>query len=82
MLRFASALAGLALVTSTALAGCGGGQSDDDGYPAGVSRPLAKVEFVAEADRICHSTNTRIEAAADDLAAGPRILRRPRCAGW
>jgi hypothetical protein len=57
------------------LAGCGGGESDDGGYPAGVSRPLAKVEFIAEADRICHSTNTRIEAAADDLVAGPRDPR-------
>jgi hypothetical protein len=75
MLRSASALAGLALVTSTTLAGCGGGESDDDGYPAGVARPLAKVEFIAEADRICHSTNVRIEAAADDLAAGPRDPR-------
>jgi hypothetical protein len=52
--------------------GCGGGESDDDTYPAGVSRPLAKVEFLAEADRICQSTNARLEAAADDLAAGPR----------
>jgi hypothetical protein len=71
LLRFASALTGLALVTSVALAGCGGGGSGDDTYPAGVSRPLAKVEFLAEADRICHSTNARIEAAADDLATGP-----------
>ena len=53
-----------------ALAGCGGGESDDDTYPAGVSRPLDKVEFLAEADRICASTNARIEAAADDLATG------------
>ncbi len=68
MLRFASALAGLALVTSSA-PGCGGGESDDP-YPAGVSRPLDKVEFLAEADRICASTNARIEAAADDLATG------------
>jgi hypothetical protein len=37
-----------------------------------VSRPLDKVEFLAEADRICHSTNARIEAAADDLARGPQ----------
>ena len=68
MLRFASALAGPALVTSIALAGCGGG--DQTTYPAGVSRPLDKVEFLAEADRICASTNARIEAAADDLATG------------
>ena len=53
-------------------AGCGGGESDDDPFPAGVARPPDKVEFLAEADRICHSTNARIEAAADDLATGPR----------
>jgi hypothetical protein len=71
MLRFASALAGLALVTSTTVAGCGGGGGDDDTtFPPGVSRPLAKVEFLREADRICQSTNARIEAAADDLVAG------------
>jgi len=52
------------------LAGCGG--EEPDTFPAGVSRPLAKVEFLAEADRICHSTNARIEAAADDLTTGPR----------
>jgi hypothetical protein len=50
--------------------GCGGGDESTTGYPAGVSRPLAKVEFLAEADRICHSTNARIEAVADDLVAG------------
>jgi hypothetical protein len=34
-----------------------------------VSRPIAKVEFLAEADRICGSTNARVEAAADGLLA-------------
>jgi hypothetical protein len=29
---------------------------------------LKKVEFLREADRICYSTEARIEAAADDLA--------------
>jgi hypothetical protein len=28
------------------------------------------VRFLAEADRICHSTNARIEAAADGLVTG------------
>ena len=60
------------VVAVIALAGCGGGEPDGDTYPAGVSRPLAKVEFLAEADRICASTNARIEAAADDLAGGRR----------
>jgi hypothetical protein len=64
--------AGLAFgaLLCVALAGCGG--DDDEGYAPGVSRPLAKVEFLAEADRICNATNVRIEAAADDLLAGPR----------
>ena len=71
LLRFASALAGCGIVL--AALGCGGGADESTtGYPAGVSRPLAKVEFLAEADRICHSTNAQIEAAADDLATGPR----------
>jgi hypothetical protein len=53
-----------------ALVGCGGDDDAGDPYPPGVSRPIAKVRFLAEADRICHSTNARIEAAADDLVAG------------
>ena len=61
----------LAALAALALVGCGGGESDDDVFPPGVARPLDKVEFLAEADRICHSTNARIEAAADDLAASP-----------
>lgn len=49
-----------------ALGGCGGGDSETT-FPAGVSQPIGKVEFLAEADRICHSTNARVEAAADEL---------------
>lgn len=61
-------------------AGCGDGGAPDT-YPAGVSRPIAKVEFLREADRICESTNARVEAAADDLVGGrhdppPAQLRR------
>jgi hypothetical protein len=40
-----------------------------------VSRPIAKVWFLAEADRICHSTNARIEAAAYDIATAGRDPR-------
>lgn len=40
-----------------------------------MSRPIAKVRFLAEADRICHSTNARIEAAADDIATAGRDPR-------
>ena len=72
MLRFASAFAGwcAGLVLAAALIGCGGGESDDVTYPAGVSRAPDKVDFLAEADRVCHSTNARIEAAADELVGG------------
>src|SRR5215204_2273826 len=69
MLRFASAFAGwcMGLVL---VAGCGGGDDSTGTYPPGVSRAPDKVEFLAEADRICASTNARIEAVADDLATG------------
>jgi hypothetical protein len=51
-----------------AAAGCGG-EDGPETFPAGVSQPIAKVEFLAEADRICGSTNARVEAAADGLVA-------------
>jgi hypothetical protein len=50
-------------------AGCGGGDESTT-YPAGVSRPIAKVEFLREADRICESTNARVQAAGDELVGG------------
>ena len=61
--------AALAAVLAIAtVAGCGGGDQPET-FPAGVARPIAKVEFLAEADRICASTNARVEAAADGLVA-------------
>jgi hypothetical protein len=54
-------------LAAAAFAGCGG-RDETSTYPPGVARPIAKVRFLAEADRICHSTNARIEAAADGLA--------------
>lgn len=48
---------------------CGDG-GEGDRYPAGVTQPLSKVEFLREADRICRSSESRIEAAADGLLAG------------
>jgi hypothetical protein len=39
-------------------------------YPPGVSQPIAKVEFLREANRICESTNARVEAAGDELVGG------------
>jgi hypothetical protein len=35
-----------------------------------VARPIAKVEFLREANRICESTNARVEAAGDELVGG------------
>jgi hypothetical protein len=67
--------AGLALATAFVLAaaaitGCGGG--DDESPTVAGSRPITRAEFVAEADRICHSANAQIEAAADELATADR----------
>lgn len=52
-----------------ALCGCGGDDTATT-FPAGVARPIAKVRFLREADRICASTNARVEAAGDDLIGG------------
>ena len=52
------------------VSGCGGGEEEEE-YPAGVSQPQTKVEFLREADRICFSSESRIEAAADDLLNAP-----------
>jgi hypothetical protein len=60
-------LAATALVTLAA--GCGGDDEPGDFVPL-VEEPLAKVEFLREADRICFASEARIEAAADDLVAG------------
>jgi hypothetical protein len=49
-----------------ALAGCGG---DGETTTTTTSAPLTKAEFLRQADQICLSGDTRIEAAADDLLA-------------
>jgi len=49
------------------VAGCGG--DEERTFPEGVAQPIAKVEFLAEAERICGSTNARVEAAADGLVS-------------
>ena len=64
-----AAIATAAVLAAVAVSGCGGDDGDTT-YAAGVSRPIAKVQFLREADRICASTNARIEAAGDDLIGG------------
>ena len=54
------------LIASLMLAGRGGGDEPTT-FPPGVSRPQSKVSFLREADRICFSSESRIEAAGDDL---------------
>ena len=49
--------------------GCGG-DDDEGGFSPVVSDPLEKVEFLRQADQICASTESQIEAAADDLLTG------------
>lgn len=48
------------------VAGCGG-DDDEGGFSPVVSDPVSKVEFLRQADEICLSTESRIEAAADEL---------------
>lgn len=50
------------------LGGCGG--SSDETSTAALSDPdpLSKAEFIREADQICISSESRIEAAADEYA--------------
>ncbi|MGI9019444.1 MAG: hypothetical protein ACR2G3_01875 [Solirubrobacterales bacterium] len=59
--------------------GCGG---DEPSAPAAPEDPppLTKAQFIYEADRICFSAESQIEAAADDFATqeepDPREVRR------
>jgi hypothetical protein len=65
-----AALATLALAAA-ALNGCGGGggSSTSSSTPPA---PITKDHFLSEADRICHFTDARVEAAADDLVEAQR----------
>lgn len=49
--------------------GCGGGDASTTIAEPEPEAPLPKDEFVRQADAICLSGDSRIEAAADDLAA-------------
>ena len=51
------------------VSGCGDDE-DEGGFSPVVSDPTSKVAFLRQADEICHSTESRIEAAADDLLTG------------
>jgi hypothetical protein len=54
------------LVAVVLVSGCGGDE-DEGGFSPVVSDPVSKVEFLRQADEICRSTESQIEAAADDL---------------
>lgn len=67
MRRTAAAL----LAVAALLAGCGGDE-DEGGFSPVVSEPVSKLEFLRQADEICVSTESRIEAAADDLVTAKK----------
>ncbi|MDQ3759891.1 MAG: hypothetical protein M3331_08135 [Actinomycetota bacterium] len=68
-LRPRLAQAGCLVFLSVAFASCGG-EDEEGGFSPVVSEPLSKVEFLQQADQICASTESQIEAAADDLLTG------------
>jgi hypothetical protein len=59
-----------ALWIAVLLAGCGGGGDDAVTQATTAAPALTKPEFIRQADQICLSGDSRIEAAADDLLAG------------
>ena len=73
MLRFASASCRVVAVLGVGvfLGGCGEEEEDGEFSPV-VAEPPSRVEFLREADRICHATEARIEAAADELVTAEK----------
>jgi hypothetical protein len=61
--------AAITLAVALFVSGCGG-DDEEGGFSPVVSDPLSKVEFLRQADEICLSAESQIEAAADDLLAG------------
>jgi hypothetical protein len=61
------ACAAPACLVAAAIAGCGGGGDIASTAPL-AAQPLSKAEFVQQADQICISTETRLEAAGDEFA--------------
>lgn len=60
-----------AIVLAVAALASGCGDDDDEGgFSPVVSDSISKVEFLRQADEICLSAESQIEAAADDLLAG------------
>jgi len=53
------------------VSGCGG-DDDEGGFSPVVSDSVSKVDFLRQADEICHSTESQIEAAADDLVTSEK----------
>jgi hypothetical protein len=61
-------LPGPALLAAALAAGCGGGTSTVSTQTT--TRPPTKADFLISADQICHSFESQIEAAGDDLFTG------------
>ncbi|MDQ3729947.1 MAG: hypothetical protein M3355_10205 [Actinomycetota bacterium] len=59
------------LAVAALAAGCGG-DDDEGGFSPVVSEPVSKLEFLRQADEICVSTESQIEAAADDLVTAKK----------
>jgi hypothetical protein len=53
-------------VVAALISGCGG-DDDEGGFSPVVSDSISKIDFLRQADEICHSSEAQIEAAADDL---------------
>ena len=63
------AAAAIACVAAALASGCGDDE-DEGGFSPVVSDSVSKVEFLRQADEICLSAESQIEAAADDLLTG------------
>lgn len=70
----------VAFVAALAVAGCGGASDETTTGALSDPAPLSKAEFIREADQICLSSESRIEAAADDYATAKKPPSRKQVA--
>ncbi len=61
-----------AVLAALAIAGCGGGSEGSTTAPLAAPAPLSKQAFISQANQICISSTSRIEAAADDFATAKK----------